>query len=45
MFMASSFYLDLRELGVFTYAVLLFAILLELVATRLKGFVGLQRLY
>ena len=45
MFMASSFYLDLRELGVFTYAVLIFAILLELVATRLKGFVGVQRPY
>jgi phosphonate transport system permease protein len=45
MFMASSFYLDLRELGVFTYAVLIFAILLELVATRLKGFVGFQRPY
>ncbi len=37
MFMASGFYLDLRELGAFTYAILAFAILLELSATRLKA--------
>jgi len=34
MFMASGFYLDLRELGAFTYAVLAFAIALEWFATR-----------
>lgn len=43
MFMASAFYLDLRELGIFTYAVLLFAILLEWGATRLKETVGVKR--
>lgn len=43
MFMASAFYLDLRELGVFTYAVLIFAILLEWGATRLKETVGVKR--
>ncbi len=43
MFMASAFYLDLRELGMFTYAVLLFAILLEWGATRLKETVGAKR--
>ncbi len=42
MFMASAFYLDLRELGMFTYVVLLFAILLEWMATRLKASVGAQ---
>jgi len=36
MFMASTYYLDLRELGAFTYAVLAFAIALEWFATRLK---------
>lgn len=40
MFMASSFYLDLRELGAFTYTILGFAILLELLATRLKTNLG-----
>lgn len=40
MFMASSFYLDLRELGLFTYTILAFAILLEWGATRLKGKLG-----
>ncbi|MBP1468583.1 ABC transporter permease subunit [Candidatus Chloroploca sp. M-50] len=40
MFMASTFYLDLRELGAFTYAVLIFAIALEWFATRLKGGLG-----
>lgn len=43
MFMASAFYLDLRELGVFTYAVLIFAILLEWGATRLKETVGVKQ--
>ncbi|WP_298403415.1 ABC transporter permease [uncultured Chloroflexus sp.] len=43
MFMASAFYLDLRELGIFTYAVLIFAILLEWGATRLKETVGVKR--
>lgn len=43
MFMASAFYLDLRELGMFTYAVLIFAILLEWIATRLKETVGIKR--
>jgi phosphonate transport system permease protein len=37
MFMASSFYLDLREIGMITYFVLAFAILLELFATKLKA--------
>lgn len=36
MFMASGFYLDLREVGTITYFVLFFAILLEIVATRIK---------
>lgn len=36
MFMASGFYFDLREVGVITYYVLAFAILLELMAIRLK---------
>ncbi len=36
MFMASGFYLDLRELGVYTYAIVIFAILLEVAATRYK---------
>ncbi|ABY36186.1 MAG TPA: phosphonate ABC transporter permease [Chloroflexus aurantiacus] len=40
MFMASAFYLNLRELGMFTYAVLIFAILLEWGATHLKATVG-----
>ncbi len=43
MFMASSFYLDLRELGAFTYAILAFAILLEWGATRMKTGLGPQR--
>ncbi|QGQ94759.1 ABC transporter permease subunit [Paenibacillus psychroresistens] len=37
MFMASSFYLDLREIGMITYFVLAFAILLELFANKLKA--------
>ncbi|RAV23068.1 PhnE/PtxC family ABC transporter permease [Paenibacillus contaminans] len=36
MFMASSFYYDLREVGVITYFILAFAIALEIVASRLK---------
>ncbi|WP_419955305.1 PhnE/PtxC family ABC transporter permease [Neobacillus niacini] len=36
MFMASSFYLDIREIGAITYFVLAIAILLELVAIRFK---------
>jgi phosphonate transport system permease protein len=36
MFMASSFYLDIREIGAITYFVLVIAILLELVAIRFK---------
>jgi phosphonate transport system permease protein len=43
MFMASSFYLDLRELGAFTYAILAFAMLLEIGATRLKASLGTGR--
>lgn len=43
MFMASAFYLDLRELGAFTYAILAFAIALEWAATRLKTALGPQR--
>lgn len=43
MFMASAFYLDLRELGLFSYVVLAFAIFLEWGATRLKQTVGQQR--
>jgi phosphonate transport system permease protein len=37
MFMASSFYLDLREIGMITYFVLTFAILLEVFATKWKA--------
>lgn len=36
MFMASSFYLDIREIGAITYFILAIAILLEMVAIRLK---------
>lgn len=43
MFMASSFYLDLRELGAFTYAILAFAILLEWGATRMKTGLAAKR--
>jgi phosphonate transport system permease protein len=34
--MASSFYLDIREIGAITYFILAIAILLEIVAIRLK---------
>jgi phosphonate transport system permease protein len=36
MFMASSFYLDIREIGAITYFVLAIAILLEIAAVRFK---------
>ncbi|MFM9278335.1 PhnE/PtxC family ABC transporter permease [Paenibacillus jiagnxiensis] len=36
MFMASSFYYDVREIGAITYLILAFAILLELLATQIK---------
>jgi phosphonate transport system permease protein len=36
MFMASNFYLDIREIGSITYFILAIAILLEMVAIRLK---------
>ncbi|MCZ8515205.1 ABC transporter permease subunit [Paenibacillus filicis] len=36
MFMASSFYYDVREVGIITYFILFFAILLEIMATRIK---------
>ncbi|WP_225228589.1 PhnE/PtxC family ABC transporter permease [Bacillus sp. PS06] len=37
MFMASAFYLDLREVGMITYFVLIVAIMLEIIATRIKA--------
>ncbi|WP_408011798.1 PhnE/PtxC family ABC transporter permease [Pseudalkalibacillus sp. A8] len=37
MFMASTFYLDLREVGVITYFILLIAIILEVIASRIKN--------
>ncbi|NOV02939.1 PhnE/PtxC family ABC transporter permease [Paenibacillus planticolens] len=36
MFMASSYYYDVREIGAITYLILAFAILLELIAGRIK---------
>jgi phosphonate transport system permease protein len=36
MFMASGFYLNIREMGAFTYAILIFAVIMELIATRLQ---------
>jgi phosphonate transport system permease protein len=36
LFMASGFYFDLREVGMITYMILIFAIVLEIVSTRLK---------
>ncbi|WP_087974877.1 ABC transporter permease subunit [Oceanobacillus rekensis] len=36
LFMASSFYFDLREVGFITYAILIVAFLLEVISTRLK---------
>ena len=37
MFMASNFYYDLREIGVITYFILFFAIVLEIIATKIKS--------
>ncbi|WP_067727560.1 ABC transporter permease subunit [Oceanobacillus damuensis] len=37
LFMASGFYFDLREVGFITYAILIIAIVLELISTRLKN--------
>ncbi|BAC12935.1 phosphonate ABC transporter permease [Oceanobacillus iheyensis HTE831] len=37
LFMASGFYFDLREVGFITYAILLIAIILEIMSTRLKN--------
>ncbi|OCT12250.1 phosphonate ABC transporter permease [Paenibacillus pectinilyticus] len=36
MFMATGFYYDIREIGIITYFILFFAILLEVLATRIK---------
>lgn len=36
LFMASGFYFDMREVGFITYAILLIAVLLEFMSTRLK---------
>lgn len=36
LFMASGFYFDLREVGMITYLILLLAIVLEIMSTRLK---------
>ncbi|NQX68291.1 ABC transporter permease subunit [Paenibacillus alba] len=36
MFMASGFYYDVREVGVVTYFILFFAVLLEIMAARIK---------
>lgn len=36
LFMASTFYFDLREVGFITYAILIIAIILEIASTRLK---------
>ncbi|NOU63629.1 ABC transporter permease subunit [Paenibacillus sp. LMG 31461] len=36
MFMASSFYYDVREIGAITYFILAFAILIEIIASRIK---------
>ena len=37
LFMASGFYFDLREVGFITYAILIIAIVLEVVSTQLKN--------
>lgn len=39
LWMAGSFYLDLRELGMLTYVIVAAVILLEIAATRIKGIV------
>ncbi|WP_428912208.1 ABC transporter permease subunit [Niallia sp. Krafla_26] len=36
LFMASSFYFDMREVGFITYAIFIIAFLLEIISTRLK---------
>lgn len=36
LFMASGFYFDLREVGMITYMILIFAIVLEILSTRMK---------
>ncbi|RLL43825.1 ABC transporter permease subunit [Oceanobacillus piezotolerans] len=36
LFMASSFYFDMREVGFITYAILIVAFLLEVISTRMK---------
>lgn len=36
MFMASSFYLDLHEVGAITFCILFFAIFLEIIAVQIK---------
>lgn len=37
LYMASGYYFDLREVGLITYLILAFAIVLETVATRMKS--------
>jgi len=37
LFMASGFYFDLREVGFITYAILIIAIILEAISTRMKN--------
>ncbi|WP_331386414.1 hypothetical protein [Salinicoccus sediminis] len=37
LFMSSSFYYDMNEVGMITYMILVVAVLLELVANRLKN--------
>ncbi len=37
LFMSSEFYFDLHEIGLITYLVLAFAIVLEAVSTNIKG--------
>lgn len=37
LFMASGFYFDLREVGFITYAILIIAIVLEVISTQLKN--------
>ena len=37
LFMASGFYFDLHEVGLITYFILAFAIVLETISTNMKG--------
>ena len=37
LFMASGFYFDLREVGFITYVILIIAIILEVISTRMKN--------